>query len=96
MESAIRGRLQVATNECVYLAGRNGSVADVVWPKGYSAVRQSDEQIAILDAAGSTVAITGRVLEASGGGWPHPIDLVCSAPRAGAVLVITDELPAID
>jgi hypothetical protein len=80
---------------CVYLRSP-GSVRDVVWPDGYTASRQPDGRLTILNQDGVAVAAVGYRLRASGVEAPADTDLACSVEGSvPPTLLIQDELPPL-
>lgn len=92
----IGGVVRIDPNGCVYL-GTEGSDwrKDMVWPAGYTASRQPDGTVTILNENSVVVAATGHHLVAGGGGLPGT-ELACQAEgTTGWPLTIT-EVPLLN
>lgn len=65
LDALMKGRLSLSTDgRCLVLGTTGGNL--VVWPKGYSVVLR-DEQVTVLDQAGTEVARVGDVIQFGGG-----------------------------
>jgi hypothetical protein len=103
MEAGIGGIVRVDANGCVYLGSdRSDLVRDIAWPAGYSASRQSDGSMVIMNPDGVVVAATGHRVAFGGGAVPG-IELQCRAqgprdrsePGDSGVIMVTDVLPPL-
>ena len=94
-ESLIVSVVGLDLDGCVYLRSP-GSVRNVVWPDGYTASRQSDGTVTILNEDGVAVAAVGYRLRASGVEAPSDTDLACSVENSSPpTWMIQDELPPL-
>jgi hypothetical protein len=95
-EALIVSVVHIDANGCVYL-GSAGSVRNVVWPAGYTAFRQPNGTVSIVNPDSIVVAATGHRLRAGGGDAPLETDLACRAKGYDyPTLMIQDELPPLN
>jgi hypothetical protein len=95
VESLIVSVVGLDVDGCVYLRSP-GSLRNVVWPDGYTASRQSDGRVTILNQDGVAVAAVGYRLRASGVEAPSDTDLACTVDGfSPPTLMIQDELPPL-
>lgn len=93
MEMAIEGTIKASSNGCIYLAGKRGGGADIVWPSGYRLHVESDEDLTILNQDGEVIARAGEPFSA-GGGEAGDQPTACRADGlSGAIIQVTDDLP---
>ena len=97
MEALISSVVRIDPNGCVYLRREGVDVGvDVLWPAGYTAARQPDGTVTILNPDGVVVAATGHRLRA-GGGHPPDAEVECRAEgTVGTPFMINDELPPLN
>lgn len=98
-EAAIISVVRIDPNGCVYL-GREGmgKGVDIIWPAGYTAARQPDGTVAILNPDGEVVAATGHRIRAGGGEAPPDIEFACRAQNTAGntPFAIQDELAPLN
>ena len=83
MEAIVGGTVGVDENLCVTLDG-----LPTVWPKGFSAARDSSGRVTVRDAAGDPVAREGDSIRTDGGLATGPSEgLECVAGLAKVVYV---------
>ncbi|HYJ70145.1 MAG TPA: hypothetical protein VEX15_21040 [Nocardioidaceae bacterium] len=97
-DAGIVGVVRIDANGCVHLR-RKGRAAgvDVIWPAGYTASRQDDGTVTIMDPDDVVVAATGHRLRAGGGAAPSDTEFACRArnTRGTTPVMIEDELPPL-
>jgi len=96
MQMAVDGVVRVDATGCVYLGSDQSDVVrDIVWPAGYTASREPDGSVTILNADGVVVAATGNRIQFGGGGAPPGTDLKGRAKGSVGAIMVTDVLPPL-
>jgi hypothetical protein len=98
-EARISSVVRVGEHGCVHLRRKGKDVGvNVIWPAGYTASRQSDGKVTIMNPEGVVVAATGHRIEAGGGEAPGDTEFACRAQntRGTTSFMIQDELPPLN
>jgi hypothetical protein len=73
------GVLQMSAQGCVYAQTATRRI-DIVWPSGYSVVREPDGTVDVKDVQGRAVATVGSIFSfGEGGSTAEPAELACRA-----------------
>jgi hypothetical protein len=98
MEAGLVGIVRIDSDGCVYVGrrGRPGG-SDLIWPAGYTAIREPGGSVSILDPDGVVVAATGHQIRAGGGTPPGVFtEFACRAHGANSWFEIQDEFPPLN
>ena len=95
-DALVTGQLELGDDQCVRLAGDDGTTVDLVWPKDYEAAVEQSQQgsrVSVYDPDRDVVARSSDVHLQLGGGFAPVGDYAGApcAPASGEVFVVQGE-----